>query len=224
MQQAQSPSQIASPLFHVTDTINKGLPDVRQLLKLKNELSSRSVSDKRKDLLRWTKVDGTYKFIGDVCSADKGGEEEEDEEKESKDDEVVKEKEVTDEVIEVEWCADRGKKGKTDRREKNMEVIEVDDVEEVDSSDSSSEEDEPLSTSTHPPPKIRHCTLPRPVEQLDALTGVVLRRYESMKHATRIMKLNSGMVRKCCVDPTLTTGNFKWRESKIPSSKSALTN
>jgi hypothetical protein len=164
-------------------------------------------------------VNGSYEFTGDVCSADKCGNEDEEEE-ESKDNGVLKEKDLIDGQTEVDWWPDTRKKSETDRRDRDVEVVEVEDVQEVDHSDSSSKEEEPQNTSTRPPPRVRHSTLPKPVEQLDLLTGVVLRRYESQKHATRIMKLNCGMIAKCFADPTLTAGNFRWRESKIPSSKS----
>jgi hypothetical protein len=165
-------------------------------------------------------VNGSYEFTGDVCSADKCGNEDEEEEEESKDKVALKEKDLIDGQTEVDWETDAWTKSETDRRERDVEVVEVEDVQEVESSDSSSKEEEPQNPSTRPPPRVRHSTLPKPVEQLDLLTGVVLRRYESQKHATRIMKLNCGMIAKCFADPTLTAGNFRWRESKIPSSKS----
>jgi hypothetical protein len=208
--------------FDVSGTDNDHLPTVQQLRELKNELSNRSFSEKREAQLRWTKVNGSYEFTGDACSADKCGneDEEEEEDEERKVDGALKEKDLNDGQIEVDWRSDRRKKSETDRKERKVEAVEVEDVQVLDDSDSSCKEEEPQNTSTRPPPRVRHSTLPKPVEQLDLVTGVVLRRYESQKHATRIMKLNCGMIAKCFADPTLTAGNFRWRESRIPSSKS----
>jgi hypothetical protein len=51
----------------------------------------------------------------------------------------------------------------------------------------------------------------KPVDQIDISTGAIIKRFDSIVEANRLLGIKSGLITRCCKEEINKTHGFKWR-------------